>query len=787
MTFEERNSNKPMARGLDTEMMIQTVKDSLSTSPFKKRVTFEEDETDFLDSDILEFSEEKQTAQAIIETPASHFKSLRNSRFFFAKDVENLQLPQTEENIFTNENPVTQTPYSTHPLVYPTMSSHRLLLTNRQTDPENIPQNRHHNSQPAIFKKKVVHMAEGSVNESIRSKSSKEKKIQAAYRATLNFNFYPRYFKAFGVSFYLTLIAIFSTQIIYHNIINQTVQNLVGKKEVLSNSQLTNFYLIQTAGVFRVLEDTIKQRFTVSELGLFNIPTLYYASATSTILFNLNNANQDLLGSTDTLSQENRQQIFKSDVKIYDNYFDSSDQSFTSLTNFEATNRIIEAGLGLAERTKVNLTSSLGDFGFIYRNTLNDLLLKNSMISSFFSESFMDEFKQIKTITDNYLIATPMFILAGTIVLIIIILKQYHEEKLNLAAVTKLNPLRLKEILASIKDFITIVEAEELVSEEFLDKILDEEEKPRKEKFNKKADIKRTSDKSFNEKGITRKCLTLLFKTVLIIIGIALTFIIHLLIVKRSVEFFKFKQSQIFLSDYLRAQTYLSEIASQEMFSAPTNAEVENTQLETWTVDSIQKMRNLKVHVSTAFQNEDGSYDPEIQDIVFENGCPSGVLVNNQQSCDYLARKSMKTGLIYLLSSLEDILNTRLNKYQQSDKSAQALRNIEGADFEPLLAISLVVVQQCYVISETINVSVDENLAQSNEKRQITTALTMSLFLILGIVIWTVTIRKLKKNYNTFKNVLRVLPADLAFSSFILKTFLKNTSGGSLDSIKSYI
>jgi len=261
------------------------------------------------------------------------------------------------------------------------------------------------------------------------------------------------------------------------------------------------------------------------------------------------------------------------------------------------------------------------------------------------------------------------------------------------------------------------VEAEELVSEEFLDKILDGQEKLQKDNFNKKGGIKRASDKSSNDKGIIRKYLTLLFKSILIIIGITLMVILHLLIVKKSVEFLKIKQNQMYFSDYLRTQTYLHQIASQEIFSAPVNAEVENTQLETWTVESIQKMRNLKVYVSTVFQNEDGSYDPEIKDIVFENGCPSGVLVNNQEPCSYLAQKSMKNGLVYLLSSLEDILNTRLNKYQQSDKSAQALRDIEGADFEALLVITLVIVQQCYVITQTISANVDKSLAQSDEKK----------------------------------------------------------------------
>lgn len=63
------------------------------------------------------------------------------------------------------------------------------------------------------------------------------------------------------------------------------------------------------------------------------------------------------------------------------------------------------------------------------------------------------------------------------------------------------------------------------------------------------------------------------------------------------------------------------------------------------------------------------------------------------------------------------------------------------------------------------------------------------LLIIFGVASfgWIFGLKKLAESVNNFKNILRVLPAELVLSSFILKTVLTRTSKGILDQVKNEI
>jgi len=630
-------------------------------------------------------------------------------------------------------------------------------------------------------------MAEGSVHDSSWSKTSQKKKISNAYQTALNLKFYSKQFAMFLVLFYLILFGVFLAQWILHLNIDSTINNVLGKKDILSYAQETNFCLVQLTGMFRALENLEGNKFTPAELGSIYGPPLFYLSFAVIMADNLIQANQALMETMTNSTDVIRNDYFEANIRLYDNYFDSADQTYVLLDSFASTNRIIQKSLQIIAIQQVDTTKGTELFSQLYRNSLNDLIIQNQKISVELSESVTQEEQQVDVISNQNLIITICIISGLTVLISLAIWKLYMKEKMNLTSVIRLKTMRIQDALHMTHEFIRIVNADELFLKDNSDNTLVESTRRKaKDDRSGKVGITRENSKVPKSKGILMRYLTHLGKTYVLAAVLVGVIVWSAILVKDSTKFFHTKQEQTYFVEYLRVRSYILQIAAQELLSAPNEALIENIEIEPWMLLNLENLQNLRIKASTIFANNDGTYDTDLENVLYNDGCLP-IMSSQAMFCGVLASKGMSRGLIYLLTSYQNLITTRLERYQNSDKSAQAKRDIEGLDIELLVALSIVITEQCTYIRDYLNTKTSENLDTSSTHKNIAIAVSSFAVFTLAIVFWVYIFKALREAYNKFKNVLRIIPPDLVLSSFLLKNFLIKTSNGALDFIKNEI
>lgn len=621
-----------------------------------------------------------------------------------------------------------------------------------------------------------------SINSSKLSKSSQQRKLSMAYKSALDTRFYPRLFEISFLLFYGMIAILYVSQILLHIKVDETVENITQRKEILENAQLSNFFLVNAAGIYRVLSDAISGQFSAVELGMLGYIGVGFRFVALEFLHQLNNVNQDLLVATEILNEENMNRVFSSDIKIYDQPFDSADQTYLKMDIFSGMTRIFSVGNELLAMDKLTTPENLHKFGFIYRNALNDLFVRNQIVSEIFLQSVKDSRSYIENLATMASIITIVFLFIVTMTIILLIWKQYQEEKNFMIAITRLNGQKIKELCHSINDFKRTLNSQR----EMFNNENGLEDEFKRVLQTDKYEVKRESGKNPKTRGITLKYFYHKLKISLVFFAVTGVSIYFLETTKSCLRSLDYWQTQDYFAKYTRTRGYLAQVISQELLSAPLNATIENIPLEDHLKSSIKEIANLRVLASTAFTNEDGTYDFVVQQILYEEGC-SFIDAQYGAFCNSMIQQGLRTGFIYMLNALEDLVTRRLERYQNSDKSPAALRDIKAMDLQLSIFMIIVVSEEAKRIEEVLNEKYETVREQTDSQRNGLMAVFSVVILLLAIGVWIFVLKRLRTCYNNFKNVLRTLPVGLVLSSFGLKSFLLKSSKGSLDFVKNQI
>ncbi len=138
-----------------------------------------------------------------------------------------------------------------------------------------------------------------------------------------------------------------------------------------------------------------------------------------------------------------------------------------------------------------------------------------------------------------------------------------------------------------------------------------------------------------------------------------------------------------------------------------------------------------------------------------------------------------------LIDILEGTLEGMYEKYLLSNKTEEELIAIQSADHTKLTAVAEVMGGQTTLISEILLASFEEELESVQHKRDIVTIVFALMAFIIGLTVGIFVLKRVREAENKFKNVLKLFPANLVLSSFLLKNFLVDTSEGALDSVKN--
>jgi len=635
------------------------------------------------------------------------------------------------------------------------------------------------------------HRVENSLHTSNYSHLSQKKYLANSFKAALHTKYTPKLFKALSTAFYLALIITIIAQIVLTVVLNENTDDLLTRKNIVRNALQRNFLCITLQGLLRIIWDV-----KTGAINPFDYQSLapgvgIYQAVVASYVVTLIQANQELMENTKNFDDKINQLLFSRDIKIYDTYFTEPVQSYINLNTFQATDRITETVLAFIKYQGPVASEEANDRAlFLYRNTLNDLIIKNQNISAILVTIL---YEQHEKMSRNIRIC--MVILAALLGLVLFwiifgFLKQSGKQEKNLTAFCGISSQKVSLTEKRCREFHEILVSGEMMlssSQDGSSSYTSPTIRIRESHKNVKQEGKRDPQKTPKSQEIyTRNYLEIgkfgSLCVILVILVVLFSELDH-----HNINSFQEKQNQVSLAGYLKAKISLALHATREMIITNNTAKVEN-RLGTEEIPIlIEELKDLRIDIYDSIFNSQAFEDSlEIRELLLGDPCKYlGSIIALQ--CGILQRLGKKGGMIYLLSEFESEFTEELEAYLGSDKSETALNSIRVRVFDTTSVMYIILVTSIQVMEDILNMQLEDHIHKISHQRAALVTLFLVIIVLVGFLAWLMVLRGLKESLNKFKNVLKTLPPEMIFSSFLLKGFLVRTSKGALDSVKNKI
>ena len=177
------------------------------------------------------------------------------------------------------------------------------------------------------------------------------------------------------------------------------------------------------------------------------------------------------------------------------------------------------------------------------------------------------------------------------------------------------------------------------------------------------------------------------------------------------------------------------------------------------------------------FKNEDGTFDSDIQSVLFNDNDCSKYGPPYDSYCFFLESLGQSTSFLSVLAFYKPILADKVTAYENLDKSS-------AANLIPALLININILLPCqgYLAATAQNLAnmIDAKLTQTisvtGRQRDLTLWFFAAGLVFLSILIWFGVLVKLREDSKGFKNVIQVLPPNVVCSSPLLRKFVKMTT-----------
>ena len=623
-----------------------------------------------------------------------------------------------------------------------------------------------------------------SVATSQLSRVSHNKKISSAFKTALDVKFHPKYITVLTFLFYAVMAFIIVSYVTTKVVLDSDYDSLRAKKNILNDAQNRSFTLTNVESVGRIVLERGMGRLSMRDLGLLALPLPYNIAIVQSSVSQLSEINRNLIKSTSSLDKAGRRQLYQTDVKVFDTDYDDTVQSYLLLNNFAAIDLVVERTLSICIQSYISVPSVWREYHWIFRNSMNDLLIKDEEVALIFFNSIEIQKDQIlSTVTLNLVITFSLLgVLAMTLCIAIIYL--YQEEKRNMVAITKINT---NDLYIQINEFRRMLECGKLFEDENFTQRLEHSKILTKRGGDKKIE-KRESLYNFNYQTIKNKYFFYMGKICLfmaVIIGITSY---SYLTVKDSITNLTLNQNQLYYINWMRIRTGLSIVLAQELLANDPLQTVENVPLLDKVNENIEELATITDKVTKVLLKRDGSYDPTLELVLFRDGCevlnPSALQV---LLCNALKSRGIKPTFVQLLTSFRSIFSNKVEQYMHSDKSSDALRGIKIDSYDTFLAISYTITFQANLMSRIINDYFEAELTSSLSNRSTSLNLLIIFVILISVAAWVLIFRPMRNLHTQFKQILQALPPDLVLANHLLKSYLLKTSKGALDFVRNGI
>ena len=592
---------------------------------------------------------------------------------------------------------------------------------------------------------------------------------------------YPFFYRVFIIAIYTLFLTVFIMYSYMGANMHQGVSDLQVSKKILRMAQARNNYLGTLDATTRFLWTYATEPSSITKFfqgTLMSLPVIIVINRYAVGL--LETENNNLFKLTSSLSEEQRGSLFQKDIRMFDVNSTTSLGTYTDLTSFQATDRVIEASLKSFTLALTNIKSAIPYLKFVLNNIMNDMLIKNTKISESFGQSLQDKkdhFEDWITICFSCSLCFLVFILLGYIYVLYL---QANNESNNLFALTKLKPQSIHSLK---QDFLI-----------FHDIVLEDDDRSQKvsssDPFSKIISSSRQARHQQRQFPIYKKLWPVYYmsfmKVGLLILILITLFLLNFVLFKRYLNSLSTKASEIYFIEELSSRLGVISGSFLEVTSENDTTILENIQASKSLSNQISQLSEIIQRVSDTLGVEALEESDLTQDILYGDACiylkESPLLVT---LCQALANYQKKPGLKNLLSNIESSIKLLYSKFVNSDRSSETLLSLQVEAFNGITTPVFLVLQVLNkLIAEELN-SDFENIVSHSQTLNITlTAVILVLIVVESLIIHFLITSRLKQKETQFKQILGLFPASVVLPNFILKSYIMKYSNQTFNSFR---
>jgi len=586
---------------------------------------------------------------------------------------------------------------------------------------------------------------------------------------------YKKSFSFLCLIFYGVILLTLVAEIALKSVLDSTMNNLIVKTDLLNYAQLRTYQTCRIQNIARGSILQIAGAVTDSDL---NIPNKQLRGNLETMLLaqaGLLQANDAILDNISDESGEIKQILFEKDINITGNAVDPTDPKYQIITNFQQVDVITQALMVLNGLPSLVTTRGSRTFLFLATNLANDFLAKNEEIIQVFLDSVQQQKDNLQTAINLSVIVLPLLLVGIVAMLGIIIWKQYQKEKENLLAFLKLNPLMIQHILENLKSFQRKLDRLEDFSEELRPTVLYRLEYSSQfnSSYHKNQDLKTIDSTKMKKRYVGYVSQILIYISILI----AIVIVNYALITKSMKEIYR-KQEQIQYANEISMTVSITFISFIDTFITNNTNYIKREPPLNLFKSGLKKIEDIQTNLYKEFQDEHGDYDPEVKTLIFEEISCDHFVAGPETFCNSLKSQAITIKMVSVLTLYKNVLDTKYAQWLAVNKSSSAALVSTAVTLSNYLqAASPVTAAYAQLIAKAIA----KKLATSvDDIYDLGTAILIVFsicLVIVSLLIWFKVLTKVKEVNNDFKKVLAVFPPNIILSSFLLKSFLNQTSG----------
>jgi len=277
--------------------------------------------------------------------------------------------------------------------------------------------------------------------------------------------------------------------------------------------------------------------------------------------------------------------------------------------------------------------------------------------------------------------------------------------------------------------------------------------------------------------GMQKRYSGYILKVVFYISLLIIVVVLNYVYITKSTNKIYLQQRQLQYANEISSVVSVSYVTEFESFlSNDTNYIMGQPPFSLWGQLNIQLVQ-IQTNIYKEFQLENGDYDPEISQILFEPANCNRFVTYEQMYCFFLQTEGKPTSMVSALTQFKNLMDTKYASYSIVNRTSPFEMLLTSFDdLYNILSSSLVAAGSAHLIngimSDKLAASVDD-LSHLGTTILIIFSLTLA---VVSVLIWFQILRKVKEVNNDFKKVLAILPPNTVLSSFLLKSFLKKTS-----------